>query len=81
MWVYAVFLTSVLTPIAWVRKIKKFSFTFLLGIIMIFTTLFITVIYVSSQVKREGLGEGNLKLNTAGMSSMIGYSIYSFEGI
>jgi solute carrier family 36 (proton-coupled amino acid transporter) len=79
--VYATFLVLALTPIAWVRKIKKFSFTFLVGIIMMLIALLVTSIFVSSHVKKEGFGEGNLKFNNVGFSAMIGYSIYSFEGI
>ena len=38
-WPYFVGVLSVLTPIAWVEDIKKFSFTFLVGNLLILSTI------------------------------------------
>ena len=38
-WIYFAGVLSVLTPIAWVEDIKKFSFTFLVGNLLILTTI------------------------------------------
>jgi amino acid permease len=43
--VYIIAFTLLLTPIAWVRNIAKFSFTFFMGVIFVFTTVIVVTIY------------------------------------
>jgi hypothetical protein len=58
----------VLTPIALVRSIEKFSFTFLIGIVMLMITLIITSVYVSGELVHEGLGPDIVAFNKNGYS-------------
>jgi solute carrier family 36 (proton-coupled amino acid transporter) len=80
-WLYGILICSLITPLTWVRKIKKFSFTFMIGIIMVLTTLTITVGFASKQISTEGVAPGVQAYNKEGASAIIGYSIFAFEGI
>ena len=57
--IYAVFLVIILTPFALVRRIKKFSFTFVFGLVCVATAFTFTTCYVSRKIYIEGVGPGN----------------------
>ena len=48
MWLYASILICILTPIAWVRDISKFSFSFMMGNLLILLTI-VTVSFYAIQ--------------------------------
>jgi hypothetical protein len=58
-WIYAVLLVIILTPFALVRRIKKFSFTFLFGLCCVATAFTFTTCYVSRKIYVDGWGPGN----------------------
>ena len=75
----------ILIPIAWVRNISKFSFTFLLGNTLILTTVIIvSVVLVQTFINREPgekFGPDIVPLNYQSYWSMVGFSCYCYEGI
>lgn len=75
----------ILIPIAWVRNISKFSFTFLLGNTLILTTVIIvSVVLIHTFINREPgekFGPDIVPLNSDHYWSMIGFSCYAYEGI
>jgi len=82
-WSIAYLLMMILVPIAWVRNISKFSFTFLMGNLLILATLVTVVIVLSVKLYDRGgsLGNNLLALNSSQCMSMVGFSCYTFEGI
>lgn len=64
-----------------VRDTSKFSFTFLIGNILILVTI-LTVVYNCSRVLREqGVNQTITPFNSTGYLSTAGYCVYMFEGI
>ena len=43
--IYATIVVLILTPMAWVRNIAMFSFTFLIGNLLILITVIVTSVY------------------------------------
>ena len=80
-WTYGTFLIIVCTLLAWVRNISKFSFTFLFATILMLITGIVIAFYALDKMAMEGIGKGVFTYNTDTMVSMIGFSIYTFEGI
>ena len=82
-WYIAVVMMCILIPIAWVRQISKFSFTFLVGNILILTTVIIvTIVLIVKFVKRDYEFADNLEpINMDSYMSMVGFSCYAYEGI
>jgi proton-coupled amino acid transporter len=78
-------LMLILIPIAWVRNISKFSFTFLVGNTLIMTTVIIvSVVLIHKFINREPgnrFGPEIVPLNFESYWSMIGFSCYAYEGI
>ena len=69
------------TLLAWVRNISKFKYTFLFANIVIIFTVCVTCYYSSMKLKTDGLGPDVEAINYNGMLSMLGFSIYTYEGI
>lgn len=76
-------LTLILVPVAWVRNISKFSFTFLIGNTMILLTVIITSVLLFMRFSERGYTAGkNLQpINNDTYMVMVGFSVFSFEGI
>ena len=76
-------LVFILVPIAWVRNISKFSFTFLVGNTLILTTVIIvSVVLFSKFADRDYItGKNILAFNKDSYMVMAGFSVYAFEGI
>lgn len=54
---YIIGLLIVYMPISWVRNIAKFSFTFMIGNLLILITLIVISVYaVSLMIQQEGIG-------------------------
>lgn len=81
-WYYAMGLVCILTPIAWVRDISKFSFTFMLGNTLLMATV-ITVIVdcVKTMNAQGGVQADIIAFNEQAYLSCVGFSIFAFEGI
>lgn len=82
-WVFAGALMCILIPIAWVRDIGKFSFTFLLGNLLILSTVIIVSIVLLIKLKGSGgeFAESIEAINGNEYWAMIGFSCYAYEGI
>lgn len=80
-------LLLILTPVAFVRNLSKFSFTFLLGNLCILSTVIVVsymmikerIDYVEG--KSKPIGKGVVAFNEEDYLSMIGFSCYAYEGI
>ena len=72
---------ALLTMMAWVRNIAKFSFIFLFANTLIFCAIIIIITYSSVKIHADGISPDVVPLNTKGMWSMVGFSIYTYEGI
>jgi amino acid permease len=48
---------------------------------MILTTVIVTTAYISKEISVEGLGPDSKPFNSEGMTIMLGFSVFSFEGI
>lgn len=81
-WPYFVGVLAVLTPIAWVEDIKKFSFTFLVGNLLILLTLVTVSGYcVWLMADQGGLGPPVPAYRPDAFWATVGFAIYSYEGI
>ena len=82
-WIWSIVLImwSILIPIAWVRNISKFSFTFLIGNLCIISTVIIVSLYLSQDLYHNGLGPNLQPINHDGYWSMVGFSCFVYEGI
>ena len=71
-----------LTLIAWVEDIKRFSATFLIGNILIFATVITVSVYcVFIFNEQGGPGPDLMAYNPSGFWATVGFAIYSYEGI
>jgi amino acid permease len=57
MWYYALGLLSILTPISWVRDIKKFSFSFLVGNLVLSLLILTVIVNALSEVMDRGFAD------------------------
>ena len=81
-WPYLLGVLSVLTPIAWVEDIKKFSFTFLVGNLLILSTIVTVSLYcVWLMLEQGGAGPPVPAYSANGFWATVGFAIYSYEGI
>ena len=70
------------TPISWVRNIAKFSFTYLLGnLLILLAVLFVSIYCCMVLGRQDGIGEGIKFINESEYLNAVGMSVYCFEGI
>ncbi|CDW90768.1 UNKNOWN [Stylonychia lemnae] len=72
---------SDVSVIWFVRKIEKFAWTHLVADGLILLTTIVILIYALLQLSKHGWGENNEIFNTSTWLTMIGSSVYSYEGI
>ena len=73
---------GVLTPIAWVEDIKKLSFTFLVGNLLILTTIVTVSAYcIWLMTEQGGFGPKVPAFDETSFWITVGFAIYSYEGI
>ena len=82
-WAICGIIMSILIPIAWVREISKFSFTFLLGNVLILTTVIVVSAVLTARFFSNDMEWGsNLQaVNAEEYWSFVGFSVYAYEGI
>jgi solute carrier family 36 (proton-coupled amino acid transporter) len=81
-YMFAWLLMIILTPLACVRNIAKFSFTFLIGVLMILISFFVVSTLCFKEIYDSGhIGTGTQMFNSSNFSLAIGFSIFNFEGI
>jgi len=83
LWTMAAVLMCILIPIAWVRNISKFSFTFLIGNLLIMTTVIVVSISFFLRLVENDFkfGKGIVAINGNEYWGMVGFSVYAYEGI
>jgi proton-coupled amino acid transporter len=72
------------TPLVFVRRIEKLAFTHIIADCLIFVTAITILVVAALHIKDKGIsawGEGVPAINESTWLTMIGSSIYSFEGI
>lgn len=69
------------TPLCFVRKIEKFSSTHILADIIIFVTAIACIVYTGVYASEHGEAAGTVFLNSSKFLNVIGFAIYSYEGI
>lgn len=82
-WTPGVILLVILTLMAWVRDISKFSSTMLIGNLCILSTLIIVTVLMFQQLSNRGFTAGPdvIPMNFKEFWAMVGFSCYTFEGI
>lgn len=83
LWTPGIVLLGILTLMAWIRDISKFSSTMLIGNLCILTTLIIVTIVMLNKLTERGFAPGPdvIPMNFKEFWAMIGFSCYTFEGI
>ena len=83
--VYAVIVLVVYTLLSWVRNLAAFSFTFLIGtILIIITCLYVMTVAIGMLAKEDtptAAYEGIAFFNASGVMNTLGFTIYCYEGI
>jgi len=81
-WIYGSIIICIYAPIAWVRNIAKFSFTFMLGnLLILMAVAFVTVYCFMTMARQDGIAPDVKFINTDSYLSALGMSVYCFEGI
>ena len=82
-WTPGVVLLGILTLMAWVRDISKFSSTMLVGNLCILATLLIVSTIMLNDLTKRGFlaGPDVIPMNFKEFWAMVGFSCYTFEGI
>ena len=81
-WIYGCIIICIYSPIACVRDIGKFSFTFMLGNLLILLAVVYVTVYCFMTIARLDEIAPEIKfINTDSYLSTLGFSVYCFEGI
>lgn len=79
---YCITICVICTFLSWVRNLAKFSFTFLLGNILVLITICYVLGYAINLIRQNhGVVPGAAFLNPSGYISTLGITIYCYEGI
>ena len=81
LWQAATPMLCILVPVVWVRDISKFTFTFLAGNLLIVTTVVIVMVVMVMKYAEKGVGDGLQTINQESIWTMVGFSVYVYEGI
>ena len=81
LWTYGVFYIALLASLACVRKITKFNFAFVFAVSCLMSSSFIVIYYSSIHIYHHGINKDVVAINPEGMWSMVGFSIFFYEGI
>lgn len=68
-------------PLCWIRKIETFNWSHIFADILIISTILIIITYGLIHLKNNGWGEGVVAVNYNTYFNMIGFAVYSYEGI
>lgn len=71
----------VYTPLCYVRKIEKFSSFHIFADVVIAITVVVIIGYASDSLAVNGPGNDIVFINTSTFLDMIGFAVYSYEGV
>jgi len=77
-WYFGLLCFLIYCPLCWIRKIAVFNITHLFADIVIIMMLIGIIVYASMY---KGPATGFEPLNTSAFLEMVGFSVYSYEGI
>lgn len=80
-WTLGWFVIVVLSLLALVRNIATFRVTFVFANFLLLSSIIIVCCYSINKMMTDGVGPNIVPINFNGLWSMIGFSIYMFEGI
>lgn len=80
-WTYGFVIILILTVLAWVRNLATFRFTFIFANTLLLLSISIVIYYSAARLSERGLGPNIKLINYNEMFTMLGFSIYTFEGI
>jgi solute carrier family 36 (proton-coupled amino acid transporter) len=76
-----IFCFIVYTPLCYIRKIEKFAFTHIIADALILITTIVICAYNIFKIENRGWGNNVTFINSEYWLNMIGFSVYSYEGI
>ena len=80
-YIYGIIVCLIFTALSWVRNLARFSFTFLVGVILAVFTTFYVGTYAIKMIREDGMGPDPMKFNPDGYITTLGITIYCYEGI
>ena len=80
-WTFGFIVIFILTMFAWVRNISTFRFTFIFANALLLLSVSIVIVFSVSKIRHDGFGPQIKPINLSGMWTMVGFSIYTYEGI
>jgi amino acid permease len=80
-WWFGLLCAIIYIPLCWVRKIAIFNATHLFADIIIVIMITAQVIYAGIYASKHGIGKGLEPINTKVYLEMVGFAVYSYEGI
>ena len=79
---YIIAVCIIYTLLSWVRNLAKFSFTFIVGNVLIIVAVIYVCVFAGKLFGEQGGKGPDLEfINTAGYMNTLGFSIYCYEGI
>ena len=80
--IYMIIVIVIYSLLSWVRNLAKFSFTFMIGnILIIITAIYVTVVASKLIMVQGGPGPDMAFLEPSGALNTLGFTIYAYEGI
>lgn len=80
-WTYGTFYIVIFSSLATVRNIARFNFAFIFGNLCLISSILIIIYYSVVKIDHDGINKEVVALNPDSMMSMVGFSIFAFEGI
>ena len=78
---YAIVIVICYTLMSWVRNLAKFSFTFMIGLIMLFSCVVYVSIYAVKVLGEATEPAPGIEFISPGYIGTLGFTIYMYEGI
>lgn len=78
---YAVFIIICYTLLSWVRNLAKFSFTFMVGVILVLISVIYVSVYSAKVLHDQTEPAPGIEFIGEGYLGTLGFCVYCFEGI
>jgi amino acid permease len=80
-WYFGLMCFLIYTPLCWVRNLEKFNSTHIFADVIIFVTAIVVIVYTIIYAAKNPIGEGIEVFNSNTFLNVIGFAVYSYEGI